>query len=185
MLDYWKLNHFMTQRTLTSVFVGIVALLVIAVLYVWRTEDNWVPADETDTWDVSSSTIATFRYPDDLDTDYVVPVDWPPRVQVADAEYVCLEAGAESEPAGRTEERKIFGDPFCITLISEGAVGSIYTQYVYTFTKDEKLVSLLFSAREPQCLNYDGSRRERCIEEQGKFDMDSFVARIIKTLEIR
>lgn len=176
----------MNQRTLSTVFFGILAVLVLATLYVWKTENNWVPTDGTNTWDTSSSTVAEFRYPDDLDTDYVLPAEWPPRLNVADGSYACPDAGTEVDGA-RIEERKVLNILFCISTRNEGAAGSTYTDYTYTYEEEErgKIVSLLFSTRTPQCLNYDGSKQKRCIEDQAVFNMDNFIVRIIKTLTLR
>ena len=173
------------QKTLTTIFLVVLGLLVFATLYIWRTEVNWVPADETNTWDTASSSIAEFRYPDDLDTNYVLPVKWPPRVLVTDAPYVCEKEGPNVPAGAVVEERKIVGTLFCVMTITEDVAGGVHTDYAYMYEDEGKTLTLAFSTQTLQCNNYSGSRQERCLEEQALFDMDSFVVLIKKTLFIR
>ena len=44
-----------------------------------------------------------------------------------------------------TAERKINGRTYCVTEISDGAAGHIYTQYTYAFSKNNNVISLSFT----------------------------------------
>lgn len=120
----------------------------------------------------------SFRYPSELTTSYIFALDWPPQVQVLDLPFTCTEAGSESERAGRTERRLVDSRTYCVTRVTQGAAGSIYTQYAYAFPSGERTVVLTFSLRAVQCSNYDESQRRECEDERATFDLDGVVDRV-------
>ena len=73
---------------------------------------------------------------------------------------------------------------YCVTKVSEGAAGSIYTQYAYAFPKNSKVVILTFSLRFPQCGNYSEPEKNECEGERETFDVDSIIDRIAQTLKL-
>jgi len=144
------------------------------------------PAGDTnaDAWLSTSTETATFSYPSSFELTYVTPVDWPPAVQVLDESFECNEGGEVEDRAGRTEERTINGRDYCVTEITEGAAGSIYTQYAYAFPRDDQTVILTFSARFPQCGNYEESKQAACNSEQDNFNIDDMADRIANALRL-
>ena len=141
-----------------------------------------------DDWKTYSNSTGgiTFRYPDKLTTKYISVVDWPPQVQILDQAYSCNEAGSEIARAGKTEKRLVDNREYCVTKESEGAAGSIYTNYAYTFAKNGGTVILTFTTRSVQCGNYyDIPEQAECEGERQTFDMDGVADRIIQSLEIK
>ena len=128
---------------------------------------------------------AVFRYPPGLTTRFISALDWPPELQILNEPFSCTEAGSEIARAGRTEKRMVDNRTYCVTKISEGAAGSIYTQYAYAFPKNEGSAIFTFSLRSVQCANYDEPAKRECENERTSFDMDGVVDRIAQTLILR
>ncbi len=124
---------------------------------------------------------ASLNFPATLPTTYIRPVDWPPLVQTVAGGYLCEEAGEETARAGETKERVIDGVRYCITKVSEGAAGSIFTQYAYVVERGEALYAITFSTRSPQCGNYEEEEMNACQEERDSFDMDQYIHQIIQS----
>jgi hypothetical protein len=131
-----------------------------------------------------SSRGISFRYPSDLGTDYIHPLDWPPMAQVLAGPLQCTEAGSEIARAGRTERKTIQGRSYCVTRETEGAAGSIYTSLAYALDKDGRVVILTFSLRAVQCGNYDDPRKRECETEREAFDVDVVIERMARTIEL-
>ncbi len=125
----------------------------------------------------------TFEYPASFLTTYMRAFDWPPQVQIVDGSVGCTEAGSEIERAGRTEKRIINGHEYCVTKLSEGAAGSIYTQYVYAVEKDKKTAIFTFSVSATQCGNYNDLQKIECENERASFNIDSLIDEVIQTLK--
>ena len=143
----------------------------------------FTPEPQTHTLQDSSNELA-FSYPDDFGLVYVHPVDWPPLLkEVENADFTCVNIGEEISPSGKTETVLIDGREYCKTTLSEGAAGSIYHQYVYVFREGTQTFTLSFSARMPQCVNYDSPMQEVCREEQQAFNPDKVIADIVSTLK--
>lgn len=172
-------------RTLTALFFLLCVVLAGAVIYVWKTDNNWVPVDVIETWTTATSTTATFLYPTDFGTDFVTPIEWPPVVNMYEDEYSCSDIGKEEARAGRTEERKIGDIPFCVTKVQEGAAGSMYTQYTYIFDNYGSLIAFTFTTRSVQCLNYDEPKQSTCLEEQEELNIDEIVRLMAQTLTLK
>ena len=124
-----------------------------------------------------------FSYPRELPTTYVSAVDWPPVVELTAGEYVCAATGDVDRPEQR-EERTVDGKSYCRTLTAEGAAGSTYTTYHYTTAQGDFLVTVSFTLRTPQCLNYDEPNQSACIAEQASFDADALTDRIAASLRM-
>jgi hypothetical protein len=127
----------------------------------------------------------TFTYPEGIAQTYISTVDWPPKVQVLNQAYSCSPAGLETDRAGITEEKTLRGHAVCITRESEGAAGSTYTNYAYSFAKDQKTVILTFSLRFPQCANYPDPEETVCSTERQAFNIDNLLAGIIESLTFK
>jgi hypothetical protein len=171
------------QRFYIGKAIGTIVVLVIALAVAWflKSEPAQQPDDGWKTMTDSHGT--TFRYPEQLSTTYIHVQDWPPQVIVADGPFTCTEAGKETERAGRTEKRMVDNRAYCITTLTEGAAGTIYTQYSYiTAIGNNKTVNLIFTIRSVQCGNYDEPQKSQCEGERETFDLDSVIDRIVKTI---
>lgn len=139
-----------------------------------------VPSDWKSAIDPESG--ITLRYPEVLPTTYVRALDWPPRIVRYPQVFSCVEAGSEIERAGRTELRIINNHTYCVTTMTEGAAGSIYTQYAYVWARGDETLALTFSTRAPQCGNYPDTERIACESERATFDLDVLIDRIAGTV---
>ena len=127
----------------------------------------------------------SFEYPISLLTSYIHEVDWPPVVNIIDESFSCLNAGNEIDRAGKTEGILINGREYCVTKVSEGAAGSIYTQYAFAVPRGEKTAIFTFTLRSVQCLNYDEPKTMECQNEQESFDINPMLDRMAESLEIK
>jgi len=115
-----------------------------------------------------------FQYPDQLaTTTYIHTVDWPPQVVISGGPFICTEGGSEIAQAGQTQQQIINGRTYCVTKESEGAAGSIYTQYAYSFSKNDKVIIFTFILRSVQCANYDDPQKTQCETERQAFEIDN------------
>ncbi len=126
----------------------------------------------------------SFQYPADVGTTYIHTQDWPPKVQLTNGPFTCTQAGSENSQAGQTTRQLINGRTYCVTKESEGAAGSIYTQYSYAFASGDKVPVLTFTLRFVQCANYPPAEQAQCNAERTSFDINSIVDRIAQTLTI-
>lgn len=69
---------------------------------------------------------------------------------------------------------------YCVESRSEGAVGSIYTSYVYTSLIDDFLVSVRTTVQEVNCENYDEPQKAACKSERRDFDIDALIDSLIQ-----
>jgi len=124
----------------------------------------------------------SFRYPERLPAEYITAVDWPPVARDIDEPFSCSYAGSEIARAGISETRIINGHTYCVTRESEGAAGSIYTNYAYKTVKNNETIILTFSTRSVQCLNYDDPEQAACLRERGVFNMDIIADKMMSSL---
>ncbi|MCX6784784.1 MAG: hypothetical protein NTV81_02505 [Candidatus Komeilibacteria bacterium] len=124
-----------------------------------------------------------FKYPKDLQVEYITPQDWPPQITIKTGQFICnVQDGTASLPT-RTLKKIYNNNTYCIEAMSEGAAGSVYTTYTYTTQKDDKLISAKFTLRFPQCLNYDDPKKTECQNEREAFDLDGLIDRMVKTVK--
>lgn len=142
--------------------------------------------EESDQWESATDpeTNAFFRYPKVLPTFYSEALDWPPDIQVLDDPFTCTEAGDATARAGKTEIRIINGREYCVTEVTEGAAGSVFTQYAYMFPLNSKAAVLTFSTRSVQCGNFDEQQKRGCEEEKSTFNLDALIDQVAESVEI-
>ena len=140
------------------------------------------PSWKTET---DAKTGISFRYPATLGTTYMHEIDWPPKVAVTNGPFTCVAAGSEIERAGRTDLWKIDDRSYCVTRESEGAAGSIYTNYAYAVARGPQVWIFTATVRAVQCMNYDKPKQTDCQAERDSFDFDTVMDRIIQTATMR
>jgi len=132
----------------------------------------------------------------DLNTEYIGSQDWkviivneeekyPPKFKITEGQIDCKKTSSESDLPTRTVKRKIDGRIYCIESLSEGAVGTIYTQYDYSTIKNGSLIMVSCVIRYPQCINYSEPQRTECANERETFDLDKIISYIVKNLSIK
>lgn len=117
----------------------------------------------------------TFNFPETIVTSYIDAVDWPPQIRTEEEAYDCVDAGEEIARAGKTEERVVGDRTYCVTTIAEGAAGSVYRQYAYSFSFEDKMYFVTFSLRFSQCGNYEEDEKLMCEKEQATFYVDNLI----------
>lgn len=132
----------------------------------------------------------------DLNTEYIGSQNWkliivnevekyPPKFKITEGQIDCKKTSSESGSLSRTVKRKIDGRIYCIESSSEGAVGTIYTQYAYSTIKSGSLITVSCVIRYPQCINYSEPARTECANERETFDLDKIISYIVKNLSIK
>jgi len=128
----------------------------------------------------------TFQYPKELLAKYVSVVEWPPVIKIETGIYSCQTTPQEiSSMSDITSERLVDNRTYCVNIKNEGAVGSVYSSYVYTTAKNGKLVKVSFTLQYPNCNNYDEEQRKACTSEREAFDIDSTIDRIVQSVVIK
>lgn len=109
-----------------------------------------------------------------------------PRLEswVENGEIECDETPLESSQALRISKKEINGHKYCIGAASEGAAGSVYTEYAYTTVIDGRVYLVKFVARYPNCSNYPDEQNEACIKEREAFNLDNLVDVEIEVMKI-
>ncbi len=127
----------------------------------------------------------SFDYPPELGTKYIRTHEWPPKITLSNDDFSCTEAGqGNNEFPGLTVKNEIGDMEYCIKSVSEGAAGTTYINYTYTFTKEDSLVDLSFVLAYPQCGNYDDPKKTECETERQTFDLDSLVGKIARSIKM-
>lgn len=161
-------------------FVAIVC--VLAAVLSFLPQDP--PAVHTENWNIvtDQERNITFKYPTDFKTTYIHPQDWPPKIAFIEEHYTCTQAGTETARTGETKQRVINGNTYCVTKVTEGAAGSIYTQYAYAFEKSGKTAIFTFSTRASQCANYPDAQKAECATERAQFDEGAVLDQVAETV---
>lgn len=78
----------------------------------------------------------SFENPGKLSTKYIFPYKWPPQVTATDGEFTCEKNEPGKNGLPNTVTKKIINNrAYCIRNKTEGAAGSIYSEYTYTVEK--------------------------------------------------
>lgn len=116
-----------------------------------------------------------------MDTKYISGQVWPPVITIFEAsELVCNETPMESSASQeRVYRENIDGQEYCISALSQGAAGSVYTEYSYSTIKFNKLITLDFTLRFNQCYNYEEDKISECVSERENFSVSNNINEII------
>ncbi|MFA6467055.1 MAG: hypothetical protein WCV71_04305 [Patescibacteria group bacterium] len=126
----------------------------------------------------------SWLYPEKLSANFISSQTWPPRVSLSNMAYKCPVTEAGSSLPDRTMERQVDDRTYCVTATSEGAAGSVFTDYTYSRVRDGKLINITFALRYPQCDNYDDTQKSACKGERETFDLDSVIDKIAQSLSL-
>ncbi len=80
-------------------------------------------------------------------------------------------------------KKKINGKKYCIANSSEGAAGSVYSQYAYGTVIDDYIYTVIFLARYSNCGNYPEEEMAKCENERNSFNLDILVDEEIKKIK--
>jgi len=144
-------------------------------------------AFSTANWLVYASTTQSleFKYPEKFPTLYLHPTAWPPKLTVASGRLICTTTSPESSSPAfeQIKSKQINGGNYCVQSLSEGAAGSIYTDYTYSTAKAGKVISLSFTIQAVQCGNYDEPQKSACETERSNFDLDNLMDEIMSSVQ--
>ena len=173
----------------------LVLLILIAVIvggYVLFTKDNKqtttvVTQTQVPTgWKIytDSAKDFTFQYPASLDTKYMHPVSWPPTMTRELGTMVCKESGSVINEGGKTTLVTVGSEKYCENTLNEGAAGSTYTTYTYSWQQNTSdYLVLTFTIQATQCANYDEPSQSECVKERNNFDVLSLVSQIFSSVK--
>lgn len=116
-----------------------------------------------------------------LDTTYIHPVS-PPEISVSSTPFTCETDDPSAPGAPTVVKKEINGQSYCVHFFSEGAAGSVYTTYTYETVQSDKLVTVTFTLRAVQCMNYAPLQQTECLREQKMFDPDSLATQTADNL---
>jgi len=127
-----------------------------------------------------------FQYPKKLLAKYVSAVEWPPVIKIETGTYSCQTTPLEiSSMSDIILERLVDNRTYCVNIKNEGAAGSVYSSYIYTIAKNDKLINISFILQYPNCNNYDEEQKKDCTNERETFDIDSIIDRIAQSIIIK
>lgn len=164
--DYWKL----------AIACGIIALIISFSISPTQIPFDWKTHTDT-TSDIS------FKYPQNFGTTYITQTKWPPKIEIKDQVFVCKDTAGAIPPTGQTQKLTVNKREYCVNIRNQGAAGSMYSEYSYTFPREDKTVLLTFTLRFVQCANYDELHQAECQNERDMFDPHSIVDLIAQSLE--
>jgi hypothetical protein len=157
----------MNKKTFGTIIL--VIILIITIYIVANKKETISPITQTAT-STPTETFSTSTYK------YINFFDWPPQIEISNNKYSCVETST-------TTELIINSSKYCRSIISEGAAGSIYNTYTYTFAKEDQTKALTFSTRQPQCMNYDNPKQTECLSEIKNIDMDNIIDKFINVIK--
>jgi hypothetical protein len=182
----------MKTKTLFILFIIFIVITSVG-LYYWRElslEKN-KQLEELNDW---SQNPPSFDFPDERlpDAKYISSQDWkveiynkeddlPLGFKIVAGEVDCEETLLESSFPERVQKKIINNKLYCIRAFSEGAAGSVFTEYDYATVINDNLVVISFVARYPQCPNYPDPQRLECEQERETFNLDLVVDQIIQS----
>jgi len=173
----------MKKQILFPIIVLLLVLSVIGVILFTQNPAPSTPVNQTSSITITptvSSSISPTSV-SQLPTKYITAQDWPPKVNVENKAFSCIQAGSTNSPAGQTKQITINGHIYCVTVESEGAAGSIYSQYAYARPQGNTTQIFTFTLRFVQCENYPQPQMTECQSERNNFNVDNFTDSYIQT----
>ncbi len=162
------------MKKINMIVVGIITIAVISIAVVMSIKNKQVITTEP-------IAVESVVFDTALTTTYITNADsvWPPAVTFKDGILTCDEQGNQITENGKTTQKKIDNNDYCITAMSEGAAGSTYTTYTYVTPINNQLATTVFTLRFVQCENYDEPNRSACLTERANFSVDGLAHGII------
>jgi hypothetical protein len=131
-------------------------------------------------WVATSTPDIAFEYPRAVgQKGYLDASEWPPTISLSSGTLAC--EGSTAPDMTRTL-KSLGGYDYCIEMRDDAAAGSRYTAYTYTVARDAGVLSIHFTIRRVQCLNYDEPRQNECMRVQSEFDPDVLADTIASTV---
>lgn len=125
----------------------------------------------------------SFVVPDTSTWQYSSFQDWHFTAKKVDSEFVlmCEETDQKSSLPFRRKMINISNRDYCVEAMSEGAAGSVYTEYLYSTLINDSLVNVEVTVRDVNCSNYDEDQILECQKEREEFNLDIIIDSSIKS----
>jgi hypothetical protein len=124
----------------------------------------------------------TYSYPNYL---YELSTgEFAPKVTISKAKIVChvgYSNGIE------TTEQTINNKKYCVSVESDGAAGTMYSNYTYTTSLGDKIEKLTFVIRTTNCDVYGdaGADYDNCIKDNASFNANDVANQILSSVEFK
>lgn len=102
--------------------------------------------------------------------------------RVLDGQLVCRETAVDDNPNYSVSRVASDKAQYCLEAASEGAAGSVYTEYSFYTLFSGDLIVIKFTAQYPQCYNYDDPEKTDCLAERESFSPQDIADEILATL---
>lgn len=124
-----------------------------------------------------SNSNLNFKVPDTSNFQYASFRDWQFDVLPFDVsmELSCEVTDATTSQNLRRSRVSINDITYCVEASSEGAAGSVYTEYKYTRILGDNLVNVRFTVQYPNCQNYSEIESLACSQEREGMNVDVLV----------
>lgn len=103
--------------------------------------------------------------------------------EIKDNEIECTETDLSLSLPFSISKREINNKKYCISASSEGAAGSVYTEYSYATVIENKVYSIKFIAHYPQCDNYPEEESAKCKKERESFNLNGLIDKEIELIK--
>ncbi len=108
--------------------------------------------------------------------------DWPSGIEIENGELKFQTTPEESSFSKRFYQQNINGRIYCIRAESEGAAGSVFTDYTYYTIYKRNLVSINFVLRFTNCSHYSEPQSIECSAEREVFDIGNTINKIVDSI---
>ncbi|MDB5260626.1 MAG: hypothetical protein JWN37_857 [Candidatus Nomurabacteria bacterium] len=137
----------------------------------------------------SNGSTVTFNYLSSLGNIYILPVTWPPKLEIVDDESSCTIDINKISENKKVESKVINGHTYCISTVSEGAEGRTHAIYTYTFPHKEAdtshVMRLTVDLLLTSCNYADRTNKEACERKSKSFDLDNIVDHMMQTVKVQ
>jgi membrane-bound inhibitor of C-type lysozyme len=136
-----------------------------------------------------------FKAPESLEEKYISLQKWPPEIKIIankndwplgivieKGELKCQTTPEESSFSKRFYQQDISGRTYCINAESEGAAGSVYTDYTYYTIYKGNLIAINFVLRFTNCSHYSEPQSIECRAEREAFDIGNTINKIVDSI---
>jgi membrane-bound inhibitor of C-type lysozyme len=108
--------------------------------------------------------------------------DWPLVIEIKNGKLTCQTTPEESSFSKRFFQQDVDERTYCIRAESEGAAGSVYTDYTYYTIYKGNLIAINFVLRFTNCSHYSEPQSLECRAEREAFDIGNTINKIVDSI---
>lgn len=167
-----------TKKTIFQVVLLIIIITVVTYGFMDKPQAV-APTQQEVTENQTPTNPSGAPYDTALTTTYITSDIWPPVVNQIPGTFSCQ--AVTGGVLGTTEQKIIEGVVYCVSTMSDGAAGSVYTTYVYErAVHPDMLARVMFTLKATQCMNYDQPKQGECLAERDAFNVDILAHHLIE-----